>query len=515
MSKKVRVRFAPSPTGPLNVGGLRTALYDYLFAKKHGGDFVLRIEDTDRAREVEGTEQYIIDALAWAGISPDEGPGIGGEYGPYKQSERLDIYSGYTQQLIELDKAYYAFDTSEELDAVRAKAEADGGSFKYNHAIRGEMNTSIGMSADELKTKLDGGASYTVRLKIEAGSTISFDDTVREHVTFSTDEMDDKIIMKGDGMPTYHLANIVDDYLMKITHVIRGEEWLSSTPHHVFMYDALGWEKPIFSHLPLILKPVGKGKLSKRDSAQFGFPVFPLDWANAQGEIEFDGFREAGYMPEAIINFLSFLGWNPGTEQEIFSLPELVEAFSLDKIGKSGARFDIDKAKWFNQQYLIASANEDLAKVAKGFFADASYDPTDAELVTICGLFKERITNLKDLPAAAQFLYEMPADIDEKTIRKRYKAENKAHVETMVDNILALDTFEASAIESTIKGYIGEHELNFGQILPVFRIALSGTLKGPDIFEIIAMLGKDVTKTRMAEGLVRFDAILAAKLAQQ
>lgn len=515
MSKKVRVRFAPSPTGPLNVGGLRTALYDYLFAKKHGGSFVLRIEDTDRAREVEGTEKYIIDALAWAGISPDEGPGIGGEYGPYKQSERLDIYSGYTQQLIDLDRAYYAFDTSEELDAIRAKVEADGGSFKYNHAIRGDMNTSIGMSADQLKAKLDSGASYTVRLKIQAGSTISFDDTVREHVTFSTDEMDDKIIMKGDGMPTYHLANIVDDYLMKITHVIRGEEWLSSTPHHVFMYDALGWEKPVFSHLPLILKPVGKGKLSKRDSAKFGFPVFPLDWHNADGDLEFEGFKEAGYLPEAIINFLSFLGWNPGTEQEIFTLPELVEAFSLDKIGKSGARFDIEKAKWFNQQYLIASANEDLAVVAKDFFAQAGQDVTHEQLVSICGLFKERVHNIKEMPEVSKFLFEMPLDIDEKTIRKRYKSENKGHVEKMVNSILALSTFDAPSIETTIKDYIGEHELNFGQILPIFRIALTGTLQGPDVFEIIAVLGKDVTKERMANGLIRFDAILAAKLAQQ
>lgn len=511
MNKRVRVRFAPSPTGPLNIGGLRTALYDYLFAKQHGGDFILRIEDTDRAREVEGTEQYIIDALAWAGISPDEGPGIGGDYGPYRQSERLDLYSQYTEQLIAMDKAYYAFDTSEALEAKRAAVEAEGNSFKYNHAIRSDMDTSIGMSEDQLKARLDRGDAYTVRLKIMPGAKISFDDTVREHVSFSTDEMDDKIIMKGDGMPTYHLANIVDDYLMKITHVIRGEEWLSSTPHHVFMYDALGWEKPVFSHLPLILKPVGKGKLSKRDSAQFGFPVFPLDWVNADGVKEFDGFKEAGYLPQALINFLVFLGWNPGTEQEMFSLEGLVEAFSLDKIAKAGARFDIEKAKWFSQQYLIASDNEALAIAAIPFFQKRKFDASEATISTICGLFKERVYNLDELAEAARFIFEQPVGYDEKTIRKRYKSDNKAEVAIMMDMITALDTFEAKNIESTIKGYIEAQELKFGEILPIFRIALTGSLQGPDIFDVIALLGKAECNARMSKGLAYFDEILANK----
>lgn len=511
MNKRVRVRFAPSPTGPLNIGGLRTALYDYLFAKKHGGDFVLRIEDTDRVREVEGTEQYIIDALNWAGITPDEGPGIGGEYGPYKQSERAELYAQYTQKLISLDKAYYAFDTPEALDAIRAKTEAEGQSFKYNHLVRSQMDTSIGMPPDVLQARLEKGDPYTVRLKIMPGSTISFDDTVRDHVSFSTDEMDDKIIMKGDGMPTYHLANIVDDYLMKITHVIRGEEWLSSTPHHVFMYESLGWEMPIFSHLPLILKPVGKGKLSKRDSAQFGFPVFPLDWVNAEGVKEFDGFKEAGYLPQALINFLAFLGWNPGTEQEIFSLEELVEAFSLEKIGKSGARFDIEKAKWFSQQYLINTDNESLALQARTFFAKRDFDASHEKITSICGMFKERVHNLDELAEASRFIFEQPSSYDEKTIRKRYKAENKVEVKTMMSMITALDIFEAKNIESTIKGHIEANELKFGEILPVFRIALTGTLQGPDIFDVISLLGKEECNSRMTKGLEYFDMIQANK----
>ncbi len=508
MARKVRVRFAPSPTGPLNVGGLRTALYDYLFAKKHDGDFVLRIEDTDRLREVPGTEAYILEALQWAGISPDEGPGIGGDYGPYRQSERADLYQKYADELISKGKAYYAFDTPEALDELRANAEKDGGSFRYDHSVRESLDTSLSMSDEALNVRLSSGDPYTIRLKIIAGTTISFDDTVREKVSFSTDQMDDKIIMKADGMPTYHLANIVDDHLMEITHVIRGEEWLSSTPHHVFMYDALGWEMPTFSHLPLILKPVGKGKLSKRDSAKFGFPVFPLDWHNADGGLEFDGFREAGFIPQAVINFLAFLGWNPGTEQEIFDLPSLVEAFSLDKIGKSGARFDFDKAKWFNQQYMIQMADEDLAKEAKVFFDDSvSHDM----IITVCKLFKERVYSLKELPEVSTYLFSAPTEYDEKTIRKRYKIENKEAIQDIISSLNALDSFEADAIQSTIKGKIEVQELKFGEILPVFRIALTGTLKGPDIFEVIAALGKDEMTSRMGAGLDVFDAIWKAK----
>lgn len=500
----VRVRFAPSPTGPLNVGGLRTALYDYLYARNKGGKFVLRIEDTDQAREVPGTMEYILDALAWAGISPDEGPGIGGDYGPYKQSERKHLYKKYAEQLVDLGKAYYSFDTSEELDQIRKQHEATNPyGFKYNYDSRKQLKNSITLSPEESKLLIEKGENVTIRLKIEPGNTISFKDEVRESVSFSTDEMDDKVIMKGDGMPTYHLANIVDDYLMKISHVIRGEEWLSSTPHHIFMYDALGWTPPVFAHLPLLLKPKGKGKLSKRDSAAFGFPVFPLDWYDDSGALAFAGFREAGFIPEALVNFLAFLGWNPGTDQEIFSLPALGSAFSLDRIVKSGARFDFEKAKWFNQQYMIATDNEALAELAQPFFKQANLETDLKTRSTICGLLKERVYSFVEMAEAARFFIETPSNYDEKTLRKKYKEENADHFDKIINLLDSEADFVSTTLQPLVSNYVKDNELSFGQILPIIRVSIAGSVAGPDLFSSMELIGKEEVISRLKTGVAK------------
>ncbi len=509
---RVRVRFAPSPTGPLNVGGLRTALYDYLFAKKHSGDFILRIEDTDANREVPGTEKYIIDALKWAGISPDEGPGIGGDYGPYRQSERKALYKEYAEKLIAEGMAYYAFDSSEELEALRNSKMADGiPSVKYNYASRESMTNSLTLNQEAVEQKINDGVNVTVRLKMPKDRIISFVDEVRGSVSFNTSELDDKIIMKADGMPTYHLANIVDDHLMKISHVIRGEEWLSSTAHHLFMYEALGWEPPKFAHLSLILKPVGKGKLSKRDSAAFGFPVFPLDWYDEDGNLQFIGFKENGYLPGALMNFLAFLGWNPGTEQELFSMQELVEAFSMDQLVKSGARFDIDKAKWFNQQYILNTEEANLLSLVKDFLTDEQKNKSDDYLSQVVSLMKERMTTTKDLGDIGYYLFEKPRDYEEKMIRKKYKPELKNEVMAILNLLDGLENPTTENIHNAVKGYIEEHELGFGNILPLFRIGLTGTMKGPDLFGTMELFGSSESRSRMEEALIRFDKIYEAK----
>ncbi len=509
--ERVRVRFAPSPTGPLNVGGLRTALYDYLFAKKHNGDFILRIEDTDANREVPGTEKYILDALEWAGIYPDEGPGIGGDFGPYRQSERKELYHNYAKVLIEKGKAYYAFDSSEDLEKLRNSKQEEGiPSVKYNHTTRLGMCNSLTLSDEEVHQKLENGDNVTIRLMLPSDREIRFSDEVRGEVRFNTKELDDKIIMKADGMPTYHLANIVDDHLMQISHVIRGEEWLSSTAHHLFMYDAMGWEPPKFAHLSLILKPVGKGKLSKRDSAAFGFPVFPLDWFDGDGNLQFEGFRENGYLPGALINFLAFLGWNPGTDQEIFSLDELCASFSLDQLVKSGARFDIDKAKWFNQQYLLALSDDELMTKVKDFLSEDYLKFDDTYLTKVADLMKERLITLKDLGTQAYYLFELPKEYEEKMIRKKYKPELKDHL----DAILALLSEEyqsGSEIHDLVKSYIESNELGFGNILPLFRIGLTGTMKGPDLFGTMELFGKEECTHRMKIAIESFDKIFEAK----
>jgi len=505
----IRVRFAPSPTGPLNIGGIRTALYDYLLAKKHGGTFILRIEDTDQKRFVEGTEEYIIDALHWLGIPPDEGPRAGGDYGPYRQSERKATYGEYVQKLIDRGHAYYAFDSHEELEAMRTRLERQGiQRAKYDATTRMDMRNSLSLPEEEVKELLDSKASYTVRLKVIPGETISFEDEIRDKVSFSSDELDDKILLKTDGMPTYHMANIVDDYLMKISHVIRGEEWLSSTPHHILLYRALGLENdiPKFAHLPLLLKPVGKGKLSKRDGAKFGFPVFPMEWNNPDGEV-YEGFKEAGFLPEAIINFLAFLGWNPGTEQEIFTNQGLAEAFSLQQVSKGGARFDFDKAKWFNQQYIIHTEDKQLADLIAPDVKDAGYEVSGDYLEKFCGLMKERVVTTKDFLSAGSFFFARPDSFDEKTIRKKFKPENETHFQNMINGIAELNEFNKVELEKVVKGYIEKNELSFGAILPILRIGVSGTMKGPDLFNTMELIGKEEIVDRLRSNLELFKEI--------
>ncbi|MEL7123363.1 MAG: glutamate--tRNA ligase [Bacteroidota bacterium] len=510
--EKVRVRFAPSPTGPLHIGGVRTALYNYLLAKKTGGTFILRIEDTDQTRYVPGAEQYIIDALKWCGLKPDESPEMGGEYGPYRQSERKALYHKYAMQLIENDKAYYAFDTAEELDQRREEEKAKvNHNFKYDAKARMEMNNSLTVGKEETQRRLQSGEPYTIRLKVPVDEIITFKDIVRGEVSFQSNELDDKILLKGDGMPTYHLANIVDDYSMKISHVIRGEEWLSSTAHHVLLYRAFGWEDhmPQFAHLPLILKPNGKGKLSKRDGAKLGIPVFPLSWKGNSEEESFSGFNDFGFLPGAVINFLAFLGWNPGTEQEIFALEELIEAFDLNKIGKAGAKFDFDKAKWFNQQYIIGSETDaliDLLQIemkAKGYQKERSFVKGFVELM------KERVVFLNDFFVNGYYFFENVSSYDEKNIRKKWKPEHRAKFDDLKADLLALEVYENEKIKQQVEAFMSANELKYGDVLPILRIALSGTTKGPAIFEMMELLGKEEVDRRIQVAYAKFDEIKA------
>jgi glutamyl-tRNA synthetase len=509
MSEKMRVRFAPSPTGALHIGGIRTALYNYLLAKQQGGTFILRIEDTDQGRYVEGAEQYITSALEWCGIEVDESPKKGGEYGPYRQSERKDIYQKYVQQLVDNGRAYYAFDTAEDLAEQRKTAEANKQTFKYGIANREQLNNSLTLSEEEVKTRLLNNEAYTVRLKVPEGEQIVIEDQVRGTVTFDTAELDDKILMKADGMPTYHLANVVDDHLMKITHVIRGEEWLPSTAHHVLLYRAFDWEEtmPQFAHLPLILKPNGKGKLSKRDGAKFGFPVFPLSWEGKSEEDSFQGFKEFGFLPEALVNFLAFLGWNPGTEQELFTLDELVEAFSVEQIGKSGARFDIDKGKWFNQQYIIHSHSKHLATQLRPLLEAKGYEASDEYLLKVIDLMKERAVVLPDILEQGYFFFEDIHTYDEKAVRKNWKVELRTGFEYFLGLLDAAAPFTAEHLENTIKEFIQDRELPMGKVLQIFRLAISGTLKGPSVFEMAELIGQEEVCKRVKHSYTEFDRI--------
>ncbi len=498
---KPRVRFAPSPTGPLHIGGVRTALYNYLYARKMGGTFILRIEDTDQNRYVPEAEDYIKRSLEWFGITPDEGPGYGGDFGPYRQSERKEIYAKYAVQLVDEGKAYYAFDTSEDLEKMKADMLVKGvHSAKYNYATRGQMNNSLTMTAEDVKTKIESGENYTIRLKVPQDETITFTDAVREEVSFQSNELDDKIILKGDGMPTYHLANIVDDHLMEITHVIRGEEWLSSTAHHVLMYRFFGWEAPTFAHLPLILKPTGKGKLSKRDGAKFGFPVFPLEW-KAEGEDTFAGFKEDGYLPEAVINFIALLGWNPGTDEEMFSLEELVEAFDPSRIVKSGARFDVEKSRWFNQQYIIKASDQELVDILTPMAEARGHRVDSAFLTSFVHLMKERVERLPEFFEGGGFFFDAPTEYDAKTIRKKYKVENESHFRAMIVGLRDMGQFTTNAVESYVKSYIADNELSFGAVLPVLRVAMSGSMSGPDLFQSMELLGQQEVLDRMERGI--------------
>jgi len=491
---KVRLRFAPSPTGPLHIGGVRTALYNYLYARKRGGSFVLRIEDTDQTRYMKGAEEYIIESLKWCGITFDEGPEQGGDYGPYRQSERKDLYQKYAMELLNRGHAYYAFDTPEELDQMREDlAEKGIHSAKYNYETRDNMRNSLTLDPSEVEQLLSSGTPYTIRLKIPQDESITIKDGVRGEVTFQTNELDDKVILKADGMPTYHLANIVDDHLMEISHVIRGEEWLSSTSHHLLMYRFLDWKAPLYAHLPLILKPSGKGKLSKRDGAKFGFPVFPISWESDNPEDSFTGFREDGFLPEALMNFLAFLGWNPGTEQEMFTMDELVEAFSVEKIVKSGARFDFDKIKWFNQQYIISTDDDILVDQIMDEVKERGYRDDRDFLRAFVGMMKERVEKTSEFIPNATYFFERPSSYDEKTVRKKFKEENIPHFQAIAEIIAN----HAAGLQDLIKGYITDNGLGFGQILPVLRVAITGSMQGPDLFEMMELLGSKESSERL------------------
>lgn len=497
--KRVRVRFAPSPTGPLHMGGVRTALFNYLFAKKHGGDFLLRIEDTDQTRYVPGAEEYIVESLRWCGLVPDEGPGFGGACGPYRQSERKEMYRAYALQLIESGWAYYSFDTPEELDRLRAEAEATGNVFAYNQQTRVQLCNSLTLNAEETAGRIQRGEPYAIRFKMPESLDVTETDLIRGSVTFNTRELDDKVLYKSDGMPTYHLANVVDDHLMEITHVIRGEEWLPSMPLHILLYRAFGWEdsRPRFSHLPLILKPQGKGKLSKRDGDKMGFPVFPLAWKDPESGETFRGYREDGYFPEAFLNMLAMLGWNPGTEQEIFSLTEMIEQFSLERVVKSGSRFDPEKTKWFNRQYLQAMSAQEIARQLVPLLYDKNVDVTLAKTVAVVEEVKDRCDFISDFWEQGHYFFIPPATYDEKMVAKRWKPETTAQLEEVASFFDTLGEWDATSVKEQFSEFVNGKGWNFGAIMNPLRISLVGGNVGPDLFRICELLGKKETLSRI------------------
>ena len=501
---EVRVRFAPSPTGPLHIGGVRTALYNYLFAKKHQGKIILRIEDTDQSRFVKGAENYIIESLNWCGIKFDESIINKGDYGPYRQSDRKEIYREYAEKLIEEGNAYYAFDTSDELDEMRSRMKKAGvPSPQYNSITRSSMKNSISLSEDEVKNRLNNEEKYVIRIKMPRNEEVKIHDVIRGWVVVNTNNMDDKVIFKSDGMPTYHLANVVDDYLMKISHVIRGEEWLPSAPLHVLLYKFLGWgkEMPKFAHLPLILKPDGNGKLSKRDGDRLGFPVFPIKWINPDnGDVSL-GYKEQGYITEAFINMLSLLGWNPGTTQEIFSMNELIQSFSLDRVGKAGAKFDFDKTKWFNQQYLRAKNKEDLANELQIILKENNIKMDDKFVASVCNQLKERATFVKDMWLEGAYYFSAPTTYDEKTIRKKWKKDTPRFLSELKNRLEKISDFSSINIEIEFKKYLEDNDLGMGRLLPAFRLALTGVGMGPSLFDIASLLGKTETIMRMEVAL--------------
>ncbi|MEJ2003951.1 MAG: glutamate--tRNA ligase [Cyclobacteriaceae bacterium] len=507
MEKEVRVRFAPSPTGALHIGGVRTALYNYLFARKHGGKMILRIEDTDQNRYVPGAEQYILDALAWAGIDFDEGPGKGGPYEPYRQSERTEIYKKYAQKLLDEGNAYYAFDTPEELQAMRERLTANRViKPQYNSITRMQMKNSLTLSENEVKERIASGEPYVIRLKVPQKEEVRLNDMVRGWVMVHSSALDDKVLMKSDGLPTYHLANVVDDHLMEISHVIRGEEWLPSAPLHVLLYRFLGWEDsmPQFGHLPLLLKPDGHGKLSKRDGDKHGFPVFPITgtFPVKDGKKEvYHGFREAGYIPEAFINFLAFLGWNPGTEQEIFDIKELINEFSIERIGKSGTRFDIEKAKWFNQQYLNNKPAAELAVYLREELDahNQSYDDIDPEKV--CEALKGRITFPSDLWSEGSFLFSLPESFDERMVNKKWNAIAVEFLDAYANELEKLESLTAENAKETMDNLIAKKDVKPGQVVPALRLAVTGKGSGPDLMAILEILGRDNVIARLKHAI--------------
>jgi glutamyl-tRNA synthetase len=501
MSKrKVRVRFAPSPTGPLHIGGVRTALYNYLFAKKNGGELILRIEDTDSRRFVPGAEAYIIESFQWLGIAFDEGPHAGGEYGPYRQSERQAIYRPYIDYLLDKGLAYIAFDTPEQLDARRSEIP----NFQYDASSRLSMVNSLTLSKEEVRERIDSGRQYVVRIKIEPGRNIAVNDLIRGEVNVNSSMLDDKVLYKSaDNLPTYHLANIVDDHLMAVTHVIRGEEWLPSAPLHVTLYHYFGWEEtmPAFAHLPLLLKPDGNGKLSKRDGDRLGFPVFPLQWNDpATGSVS-GGYRENGYLPEALINFLVLLGWNPGDEREIFSLNELIDLFSLERCSKSGAKFDYRKGEWFNHQYIQSQSDEAVARFFLPVLQEKGVEAPWNKIVKAAGLVKERVNFIKDLWSQTAFFFIPPVSYDEKTVKKHWKEDSPERMQELSAVLQEIDDFSAHAAETAVMSWIESSAYPAGNIMNVFRLALVGESKGPHIFDIAEVLGKEEVIQRLEKAV--------------
>jgi glutamyl-tRNA synthetase len=496
--KQVRVRFAPSPTGPLHIGGVRTALYNYLFARKNGGTFILRIEDTDQARYVEGAEEYIMESLKWCGITVDEGIREGGDYGPYRQSDRKAIYRQYADILVDKGDAYYAFDTPDRLDTLRKDAEREGKTFIYNSEVRRNLVNSISLNESEWKEKLFNGDPYVIRYKMPDNEDLHFEDMIRGQMVVNSGTLDDKVLFKSDGMPTYHLANIVDDHLMEISHVIRGEEWLPSLPLHVLLYRSFGWNSPLFAHLPLLLKPDGKGKLSKRDGDKMGFPVFPLFWP--YGETA-RGYREDGYYPEAFVNMIALLGWNPGTEKELFTMDELINSFSIQRVGKSGSRFDPEKAKWFNHQYLQTRSNNQIAMEFRELLRARGYHDDIIRIESLVGLVKERISFVKDLWEETDFFFKAPETYDQEVVRKRWKNDSASILTKLKSLLEQTSDFSAAGTESAIKGWISENGYNTGDIMNTFRLVIVGTSRGPHMFDIISWIGKDETLKRIDRGI--------------
>lgn len=498
--RKVRVRFAPSPTGALHIGGVRTALYNYLFARQHGGDLVFRIEDTDSNRFVPGAEEYIIESFRWLGIKFDEGVSFGGEHGPYRQSERRSIYKKYVEQLLAADKAYIAFDTPEQLEAKRAEIQ----NFQYDARTRGEMTNSLTLPKEEVERRIADGEQYVVRFKVEPGIDVHIDDMIRGHVVIKSDILDDKVLYKSaDELPTYHLANIVDDHLMEITHVIRGEEWLPSAPLHVLLYRAFGWEDtmPTFAHLPLLLKPEGKGKLSKRDGDRLGFPVFPLEWHDPKTGDVSSGYRESGYFPEAVVNFLALLGWNPGTEQELFTLDELVQAFDIHKCSKAGARFDYQKGIWFNHEYMLKKSNEEVANLFAPIVANNGVDETMERITQVVAMMKDRVNFVKELWPLCSFFFIAPTEYDEKTVKKRWKADSAKVMGELADVLEGIDDFSVEGQEPIVMKWVEEKGYKLGDVMNAFRLTLVGIGKGPGMFDISAFLGKEETLKRLRKAI--------------
>lgn len=501
MNPKIRVRFAPSPTGPLHIGGVRTALYNFLFARKHGGTMILRIEDTDQGRFVPGAEEYIISSLAWCGIHFDESISVGGPHAPYRQSDRKPLYKQYSDLLLNAGHAYYAFDTPEELEMLRKEAEESKQTFTYNAVTRKKLRNSLTMNPQEVEKMIGEGIPFVVRFLIPENTEVVMEDIIRGKVVVKTETLDDKVLYKSDGMPTYHLANIVDDHLMEISHVIRGEEWLPSLPLHILLYQAFGWEAPQFAHLPLLLKPDGNGKLSKRDGDRLGFPVFPLQWVDPKTGETSSGYRESGYFPDAFINMLALLGWNPGTEQELFNMEELITAFSLERVGKAGSKFDPEKTKWFNHQYLLRKSDEELALSLKTLLADKGIEAELKQLTKVVALLKDRVNFVHEIWNEGQFFFEAPLTYDEQVIKKRWKDDSPAIMQSLALMLQDVHDFNPESIDAAIKQWLEVNGFGMGAVMNALRLLLVGAAKGPHLADIMSVIGKEESLRRIKNGI--------------